>query len=334
MLKTREMLTAASTLACAVGIGFIMQSGDTAKQRYSDVVKADSPNEIAPSAIEVNGASVGNTFLEVQEIKLTSAQTDSSDLTITPETGVHLASAPTSTLPSPALDTPVPAASCDISAIATASKGAMIDVTLAAPCMPNEHVTVHHNGIMFTQSTARDGSLSVAVPAMAEDAVVIFAFPNGEGAVAQVHVPDLSQYDRTAIQWKGDTGFQMHAREFGANYGDAGHVWAQAARDVAAVDQAQGFLTRLGATSALAPLMAEVYTFPTAMGTQNGTIDLSVEAEVTLMNCGLEIEAQSLELQGEKVKTQDLTLAVPECDAKGSFLVLNNLVQDLTVASN
>jgi hypothetical protein len=80
--------------------------------------------------------------------------------------------------------------------------------------------------------------------------------------------------------------------------------------------------------------MAEVYTFPTAMGAQTGTIDLSVEAEVTVMNCGLEIEAQSLELQGGSVKTQDLTLAVPECDAKGSFLVLNNLVQDLTVASN
>ncbi|MFT5799447.1 MAG: hypothetical protein ACI84R_004188, partial [Candidatus Azotimanducaceae bacterium] len=29
-----------------------------------------------------------------------------------------------------------------------------------------------------------------------------------------------------------------------------------------------------------------------------------------------------------------LTLAVPDCDAKGSFLVLNNLVEDLTVASN
>ena len=34
------------------------------------------------------------------------------------------------------------------------------------------------------------------------------------------------------------------------------------------------------------------------------------------------------------MKTQDLTLAVPGCDAVGSFLVLNNLVTDLKVASN
>ncbi|MDG1473253.1 MAG: hypothetical protein P8Q26_17065 [Ascidiaceihabitans sp.] len=332
MLKTREMLTAAGTLACAVGIGFIIHSGDTAKQRYSDVATANAPAEIAPSIVDANIASAAGTLLEVQDITLTSAQTDTSDVIVTPETGVQLASA--SALVTPKLDTPVPAASCEISAAATASKGAMIDVELAAPCMPNEHVTVHHNGIMFSQSTALDGSLSVSVPAMSEEAVVIFAFPNGEGAVAQVSVPDLGQYDRTAIQWKGDTGFEMHAREFGADYGQEGHVWAGATRDVAAVDSAQGFLTRLGIKSALAPLMAEVYTFPTAMGTQDGTIDLSVEAEVTLMNCGLEIEAQSLELQGGQVKTQDLTLAVPECDAKGSFLVLNNLVQDLTVASN
>lgn len=331
MLKTREMLTAAGTLTCAVGIGFIMQSGDTAKQRYSDVAQENTPTEIASSIVAANSAGA---FLEVQDITLTSAQTTPMDVIVTPEAGVQLASAPVNGLAAPELDTSVPAASCDISAMAIASKGAMIDVSLTAPCMPNENVTVHHNGMMFTQSTARDGSLKVSVPAMAEDAVVIFAFPNGEGAVAQVQVPDLGQYDRTAIQWKGDAGFEMHAREFGANYGQDGHVWAGEMRDVSAVDSAKGFLVRLGSASALSPFMAEIYTFPTGMGAQDGTIDLSVEAEVTLMNCGLEIEAQSLELQSGKVKTQDLTLAVPECDAKGSFLVLNNLVQDLKVASN
>ena len=61
---------------------------------------------------------------------------------------------------------------------------------------------------------------------------------------------------------------------------------------------------------------------------------LSVETEVSQANCGLEIEAQSLEVgtQGT-VKTQNLTLAVPECDAIGDFLVLNNLLQDLKVAA-
>ena len=169
MLQKREIFTAVGTLACAVGIGFIMQNGDTAKQRYSQ----SATNEIAPSEIDVVTTSNANTVLQVQDIKLTSAQADTSEVILTPETGVTLASAPSSTLTAPELDTVVP--ECEISAIAVASKGAMIDVSLAAPCMPNEHVTVHHNGIMFTQATARDGSLSVSVPALSENAVVIFA---------------------------------------------------------------------------------------------------------------------------------------------------------------
>jgi hypothetical protein len=61
---------------------------------------------------------------------------------------------------------------------------------------------------------------------------------------------------------------------------------------------------------------------------------MSVEAEITATNCGLEIEAQSLELLGdESIKTQNLTLDVPECDAIGGFLVLNNLLADLKIAA-
>ena len=73
---------------------------------------------------------------------------------------------------------------------------------------------------------------------------------------------------------------------------------------------------------------------PKGMSAQSGIVDLSVETEVTSMNCGLEIEAQSFEVIDGDVKSRNLTLAVPDCDAKGSFLVLNNLVEDLTVASN
>ena len=56
---------------------------------------------------------------------------------------------------------------------------------------------------------------------------------------------------------------------------------------------------------------------------------------MTASNCGREIEAQSLEIGPDgTLKTRNLTLSVPDCDAVGSFLVLNNLVSDLKVASN
>jgi hypothetical protein len=56
---------------------------------------------------------------------------------------------------------------------------------------------------------------------------------------------------------------------------------------------------------------------------------------VTTDNCGLRTEAQTLEIiGGSSMKVQDLTLPVPACDAVGDYVVLQNLLQDLKVASN
>ena len=70
------------------------------------------------------------------------------------------------------------------------------------------------------------------------------------------------------------------------------------------------------------------------MSGRNGHIDLSIEAEINTRNCGLEIEAQALELTREDgLRTRNLTLAVPGCDAIGDYLVLNNVFEDMKVAA-
>ena len=56
-------------------------------------------------------------------------------------------------------------------------------------------------------------------------------------------------------------------------------------------------LTQLGDTDAADPFLAEVYSFPRDAEGLSGAIALSVETEVTQANCGVEIEAQSLEVQ-------------------------------------
>ena len=59
------------------------------------------------------------------------------------------------------------------------------------------------------------------------------------------------------------------------------------------------------------------------------------DKNVTIANCGLRIEAQTLEVsRAGKMKVQDLSLPIPGCDAVGDFLVLQNLIQDLKVARN
>ena len=341
MRNRKEIITTVGTLACAVGIGFFMQQGHT-----------------VPSA-DNQGASLANSeaaVLEVEEIVLTAASFDDEEAALTSEegvTGLQAEEVAESQEPSavplvaggemaaldgadvPMTETRALEESCLITANARPMAAAMVNLTLDAPCLAGERVTVHHSGLLFHQSTDAKGTFNIAVPAMTQEAVFIVAFSNGEGAVAQTSVDELSDYDRVALQWKGDTGFGLHAREFGADYGSEGHVYAGATRDMAmAVTGQGGFMSRLGDQDVPDGLLAEVYTFPTGLTSGEGKVDLSVETQVGENNCSLEIEAQTLQTgRGLDITTKNLTLSVPDCDAAGNFLVLKNLFEDLKVAS-
>ncbi len=335
MIRKKEIITGVGALACAVGIGFIMQSSETAQQRYGE-----TPAEVDVRSVDADGAPMiagtmpSDSLLDVQEIKLTSAEFETGIALPTPDAEVTTVATPRSVLPEPVVPEPAVTPACDVSATARPIAAAMVDLTLSASCFPNERVTVHHNGMIFTETTGDDGTLDITVPALSVDAVYILAFSNGEGAVAQTVVEELADYTRAVLQWKGNAGFEIHAREFGADYGSKGHIWSGAPGTIAdAVSGTSGVITLHGDTSAPEPLLAEVYSFPKSFNDRAGNIALSVEAAVTQANCGLEIEAQSLEIGADgKIKTQNLTLPVPECDAEGDFLVLNNLLQDLKVA--
>ncbi|KIN74379.1 hypothetical protein [Sulfitobacter guttiformis] len=340
MKYRKEIITTAGTLACAIGIGFFMQ------------------NSAATLPAEYEGATLINAdavVLDVGEIVLTSA--DFKDDTIVPkaEEAVTLAAADEMIAPklaeSPRVQAagavggdpdmsepkaqPTPDIACAITANARPVAAAMVNLTLSAPCLPLERLTVHHSGLLFSQTTDEAGAFDIIVPAMALNATFVVAFTNGEGAVAQANVEELSEYDRVALQWKGDTGFHLHAREFGADYQTDGHVWSGAMRDMTyAVTGKGGFVSVLGDADIPDGLLAEVYTFPANAVQNAGDVALSVEAEVALNNCGMEIEAKTLQtFSGKDITTRTLTLSVPDCDASGNFLVLNNLYEDLTVAA-
>lgn len=213
---------------------------------------------------------------------------------------------------------------------------AMVALMIEASCLPDARFTLHHSGMMFHALTDDDGRANLRVPALARNAVFIAAFDNAAGAVAQIDVPMLDFYDRVVAQWRGNTGLGLHALEFDARYFDAGHVHSANPSDMsAAASGTSGFLTRFGANAGADALMAEVYTFPSRTANSSGRIGLSVEAEVTAANCGKEIAAQTLQLKpGEALRSQEVTLYMPDCAATGEFLVLKNLFEDLKVAAN
>jgi hypothetical protein len=56
---------------------------------------------------------------------------------------------------------------------------------------------------------------------------------------------------------------------------------------------------------------------------------------VTEANCGQDTLARTLELEEDgRVSVIELTFTLPGCDAVGDYLVLQNLLHDLRVASN
>lgn len=339
MVHKTEVLTAVGTLCCAVGIGFVMQNSAVAEKRYGP--KASS--FVIRSEASLRPTLPADVLLQVTDITLTSADiVEDAETVEEPEEVIIDAVTRTDDVPDlididqlPEVIETADVVQCKIDATAEPGAAAFVHLTLSAPCLPDELVTLHHNGMIFKEKTSSTGSLDLLVPALTEDAQFIFAFPMGEGAIASAQVPELKDYDRAVLQWKGDAGFQIHAREFGASYGEQGHRWADAPGSLDyAVGGISGVLTRHGIVDTAEPLLAEVYTFPRKTYGKSGNVVLTVEAEVTFQNCGIEVEAQALEmLPDSEVRTRNLILPIPSCDSVGNFLVLNNLLQNLKVAA-
>lgn len=213
---------------------------------------------------------------------------------------------------------------CPVTLDLMADPGAMIGLTLIAPCHAGERVVLNHAGLAVTVMTTATGSIFLALPALETDAVVEARFADGTKASATVTVADLSALRRFGVQWQGDDAFQVYGMERDTTISAANPGTAPAVD----LPLTGGFLSRLGDASAKSPLLAEIYTYPATT-----PADVVVEAAVTPATCGREILGETLASVAGSVTVTDLSLAMPECDAVGDFLVLNNLASDLTLAA-
>ncbi|UWR84319.1 hypothetical protein K4L05_16635 [Phaeobacter inhibens] len=307
MISKRTALMSAATLCSALAIGLVMQhtAGSPQTSVAAPVAELAVVAETAPPDLSADVP------LQIDAISLTAA---------TPEAGEGGAQK---------VLRQNPETSCEMTAEAVPGPMAEVRLTVLSLCRPGERLTIHHNGMMFSSRLDATGALTVQIPALSSSAVFIVEPKSGRGAVATTSVPDLELVSRVVLQWAGNSGFELHAREFGAGYGSAGHVWRGA--DLTA---GRGSVVQLGDATQLAPRLAEVYSVPRLGGAQSGAIDLTVEAEVTAINCGRDVSAQTLELRDGRLRTRDLTLAMPDCAATGDFLVLNNLLETLKIAAN
>lgn len=235
----------------------------------------------------------------------------------------------------PAVAEPKVAADCTPALSAEVRPGAMVALRLTAPCHPNTVVHLRHGAIGFAELTDAAGDLAVEVPALEVSALFAAEIAGLEPVLGRAEVPELTAYDRVAVSWQGAAGIELHAFEFGAGYDQSGHVWRGNARDVSwALRASGGFATLLGSPDAAYPQMAEIYSFPAAETQSEGVVRLSLEAEVTAGNCGKDVAGRTQQVDAGIARPPvEIALAMPDCDAAGDFLVLNNLFQDLKIAA-
>lgn len=306
MFVIKNYVTTGGTVICALAIGYLMQNGIPA---WSDDAQGTELASADPNAV-VSG---------LEDIVLTSS-------TPAGEMDAHTPRAQRS--PTSSRSTSADQTGCTIGARAYAVPGASARLIVKAPCHRNERIELHHSGLTVTRQTDAKGKLDLTLPALSEYAIFLISLGDQTGTVATTHIPDLGHYSRVALQWQGETDLQIHALEFGASHGEAGHV--SASSDT----QGTGSLVTLSQSAFSDARNLEVYSFPSAQSPQSGAIDLTVEAKVTPANCGRNLTVQALELRGNQpLQMRDLTLAFPDCSQSGEFLVLNNLLQNLTIAA-
>ncbi|MBU2992265.1 hypothetical protein Q4555_09860 [Octadecabacter sp. 1_MG-2023] len=359
MANIKQIGMAAGTFSVALGIGFVMQNGDALASRFgaetgqqevapfTNVDTASQETEAGVTAIAADGTPIETAQAGVVALQTPSIESPSDAAraaVILPETAkvparqdppVQLANLDPDDSVEVDSDTILESEmSCAPQMTATASVAATVAVSVIAPCYTETAFTVHHQGMMFTAVTDIDGIADLSVPALAEVAVVIAAFDEGEGSVATVVIPDFASYDRAVLQWQGDTSVMLSAYEGGADFGDSGHIYVDNPGDVSRVSNAEGgYLQRLGDSTIEDALIAEVYTFPTGMMNGESDVMLVAEAEITGANCGQELSAQSIQISPTgQPSALDLRMVMPECDAVGDFLILQNMFEDLTIA--
>lgn len=223
-------------------------------------------------------------------------------------------------------------AGCAITAEGTAKPGAMLQISVTAPCNSGESVSFEHAGLKFNELLGPDGSLTVEVPAMTASAKVSLGFADGADRDVEVTVPDFADFDRIAVIWQGATGLQLHALEGGASYDEAGHLWADTpGTPDAAISGTGGFISVLGSTAS--GFAADIYTYPAALMRQGVEPDVSIEAQVMENTCGTKIEGWILRTNpGRAPHVEPLTMLVPGCESVGEYLVLKNLPVELKLA--
>lgn len=308
--RYKRVLRIAVVIGIALGSGHVVQTYTPESQRAAKTAKP-IPKDIVqlsaelPKSSSMSGPGNG----------------DELPLIVPGQTRQPEATAPMA-LPQPEARVELSSPDCETVLDVAVQAGAMMGVTLTSPCRPEQRVVLRHAALTVTYRTNAAGTFVASVPAMRESGDVSVLFRDGTTATATVDVPEADAYRRFGVQWLGGQAFQVNAFEDGADFGDPGHVSAaNPGKPDNHLLPRHGFLSVLGDGDVPAPLLAEIYTFPTGAA----RVPVLVEAAVTKDTCNRDLVGEMIEAQKGQVTTSDLAVSMPGCGAIGQYLELKNL---------
>lgn len=287
MDRKRSFIMAGGTVLLALGAGQFMQSGTA----QSSPAMAPGPQAAAAIALRPAAATPLAAYEPEPAAPLAEVQ-------VTP---VALAADPVAEAAEPAPQPAPLADACPVTLEVFASADAILSISLAAPCRPNQTVVLAHAGLAVTYQTTATGALFIDIPALEPAGALSVRFPDGQIAEAAAPVPEIAALRRLAVQWMGDDSFAFTG---------AGPVFT------------------LGAVSGPVPMQAHVIDLPAT-----DLPSLAIEAEITPRTCGRELLGEVLLSDAGQVTRADLSLAMPECDGSGGFVALNNPLPDMKLAA-
>jgi hypothetical protein len=198
--------------------------------------------------------------------------------------------------------------------------GALIQLSLSAPCNRAERIVLRHSGLSFSAQTQADGRATIILPALKSDAMVAVYFQDSRLVLGKVTVPDVSAFARLAIVWDAPTEMDLRVA-------DGDKVLIGSTAMVAGPVQQ---VIALGAPQGANPVLARVYSVP---GSRLDDADITGELRITEATCGRTLRMQTVYSVGGVAHQAERSVAVPLCGTAGDILVLKNLAPALKLAA-
>ncbi len=161
--------------------------------------------------------------------------------------------------------------------------GATVEIAVTSQCLAGKKVTLNYGKHVFVHAIPANGEARLNLDLFEGAQPAALVLPDGQRVAIDTSGADLSQVSKVAVIWSAPVNLDLHALEYLAVRGGAGHVWSgspsnreQAGAASREGAQGRGFMSRVDDGSGDG-VKAEVYTFWHKPGQRSGAVTLFID---------------------------------------------------------